>query len=295
MKAQREVRAESRDAGDWITAKDGSRHFLRVWTAAGEGPVLLYLHGIEGHSLWFESTAQYLRAQGISTMALDRRGSGMSEEPRGRMKNWKQLLQDLREALDYCREKSKGRPLFLMANCWGAKLAALIASEKAGLHTPFNGLILSSPAIEVKVDLSFRQKLLTAWRYITGDESPIRIPLSVEDFTDNPEYLTFIREDPLRLQEASARFFVNTLILTIKSKRTAEDISCPALIFQSGRDSVVDESGVQKWFERLSSRDKQMHVFAEAFHSLDFDSKPEEYRRLLSEWIIEHSKKPGSE
>lgn len=279
---------------EWLTGTDGSKHFLRFWSAQFPRAFVLYLHGIEGHSLWFQDTANFLREQGITTLALDRRGSGMSNEPRGDLKNWKELLDDTSLALSYAQKKAAGVPLFLMANCWGAKIAALLAENNSAESKLIDGLILSSPAIEVKVDLPLSQKLLIAWRLLVCSNAALSIPLEVKDFTDNPPYLSFISEDKLRLTQASPRFFLNTLILTMMSKKSAEKISLPTLLVQSGIDSIVDQTGVTNWFSKIKTSDKKMQIFPDAFHSLDFHSKPEPYRELLATWILSHSIKSGS-
>lgn len=276
------------DGYEWLTGRDGSENFLRLWHARMPKALMLYLHGIEGHSLWFDETAKFLAENGITTMALDRRGSGESKEARGDVKNYQLWLDDLSDALACARKKAAGLPLYLMANCWGAKLATLLAQETQPESRTIAGLILSSPALEVKVDLKFSEKLLVAWRLLTQDKTLMPIPLKLEYFTDNPVYLDFIEKDKLRLEYATARFFFNTFLLTRMSKACAEKIKVPTLILQSGTDAIVDEQGIERWFARLGSSDKKLQTFSGVKHSLDFDKNPGPYRSLLLSWIEEH-------
>lgn len=269
----------------WISGQDGCKHFLRSWVTKQERAVLVYLHGIEGHSLWIGETAQFLQQQGISVHAMDRRGSGMSKETRGDLTDYKQLIDDCETVLQSLHSKSRKAPLFLMANCWGAKVAAVLCARNQKIAHMLAGLILSSPAITVKVDLPFSKKVLIAMRFFTGNLSPIEIPLNPEDFTDNPIYLEFIRNDQLRLKEATSRFFVNSQILTMLSAKAANKIELPTLIVQAGTDSIVEQRGVQNWFERLASNDKEIKVFDGIYHSLDFHDEPHEYRRTLLDWL----------
>lgn len=267
-----------------LKTTDGALHFIRSYYAGSAQAVVLYLHGIEGHSLWFESSAKVLQTNDITVFALDRRGSGLSREARGDLRNYKQLLDDTRAALRFAQEKAGELPVFLMANCWGAKLAAILCEERE-ISSSVRGLILSSPAIDVKVDLPLSDKIKVAWRLITGSSSPLAIPLQIEDFTDTPEFLSFISNDKLRLTEASARFFFNTFLLTKLSKQSAEKITTPVLLVQSGVDNIVDQAGVKGWFDRLKSTDKTFRLFPDAYHSLDFHSQPQEYLELLLSWI----------
>ncbi len=273
-----------------VESADGTENLIRVWEATAPDAFVLYLHGIEGHSLWFDESASFLAKHGISTFALDRRGSGCSKEARGDAKDPQQLLNDVRAALRFAREKSARKPLFLMANCWGAKLAAILAERQNPESQMLAGLVLSSPAIEVKVDLSFQEKLQVAWRLLLGNRDPLPLPLKVEDFTNNPVYLKYIAEDTKRLTTATARFLFCTMLLTKMSQRSAEKITLPTLVLQSGIDTIVDEPGIKKWFERLAASDKKFVLYPEVHHSLDFDANPHAYRETLLDWLQEHLK-----
>ena len=285
--------AESNDGNSrcqWITGTDACKHFVRSWTvdSRSEKAAILYLHGIEGHSLWFKDTAEFLQSQGVTVHAVDRRGSGRSEGPRGDVNNFQVLIDDAAEALRFVRRSSTA-PLFLMANCWGAKLAAILASSEHPCANDLSGLILSSPAISVKVDLTLAQKFSIAWRLISGNRTPYNIPLVPEDFTDNPHFLQFIRDDKLRLLEGTAQFFFNGQILTMLSRRAAKKIVLPTLIVQAGTDSIVEHSGIDKWFAELASKDKEIQIFPGVYHSLDFDKDPSVYRQRMLNWILARS------
>ena len=288
-------RSESGKCGQdiWLTAGDGSRHYLRYWPADRAQALVFYLHGIEGHSLWFQDTALFLQQNGVTTLALDRRGAGMSREARGDMKNWQQLLSDTVEAFYFAKKQAGDRPLFLMGNCWGARLAALLAQAQRAESKLLSGFILSSPAIDVKVDLSFGEKWQVLLRFIFADRTPLSIPLTVQDFTENPPYLTFIENDQLRLTEATAQFFVNTALLSYLTGQSPEKICVPTLILQAGADRIVQVGSVRKWFARIAASDKTFQLFEHSQHSLDFDAARREYWQVLSGWINEHSNPPA--
>lgn len=275
---------------EWLKTKDGCEHFLRVWRAENAWSCLLYLHGIEGHSLWFAETAAKLSRQGITVYTTDRRGAGESREERGDIADWKVLVDDVEQLICHIGERHDNIPLFLMGNCWGAKLASITAASRPQAKSRLQGLVFSSPALSVKVDLSFSEKLLVAWRFFTGNLSRIAIPLSAEHFTNNPKYLAFIKDDPLRLQEASPRFFVHGQILGFLAERLATAIDLPTMILQSGEDDIVDVAGLKRWFARLKSQDKSLKIYPNAKHSLDFDANAEEYRTELVTWLQSRTK-----
>lgn len=264
-------------------------HFLRAWPADKDKPVLLYLHGIEGHGLWFKDTAGYLNSRGIGVYALDRRGSGRSTQSRGDINRWQRLLQDVEEAIAFVREREKRQKIFLMANCWGAKLAALASRDDHPTEDQIAGLILSSPAICVKVDVDLKTKLKICWNFLTENLEPIAIPLKPQDFTDNPSYLKFIEEDKLRLRQATGRFFAQSFFLTHEARNSSGHIQLPTLILQAGKDDIVDVEKLKHWFSNLRATDKDLKIYQEIHHSLDFHHDRQQYLKDLEHWIMDHS------
>jgi acylglycerol lipase len=68
-----------------VTAGDGVELAYRVFPADDGEPrgTIVYLHGIQSHGAWYVETAAELARRGYSVYLTDRRGSGLSEGPRG--------------------------------------------------------------------------------------------------------------------------------------------------------------------------------------------------------------------
>ncbi|MBA3857097.1 MAG: hypothetical protein C0507_09350 [Cyanobacteria bacterium PR.3.49] len=283
---------------------NGAEIRLRKFAAHNaDGPVALYLHGIEGHSYWFANTAALLNKAGITVYAPDRRGSGLNTYQRGHVKNAGQLLSDVEFFLNLIAEKHPQQSLFLLANCWGAKLATIVSSKTykwsgAAPGVPLSGLVLICPAIKTKPDLSFWQKISIGAALIAGGEAlqaEFPIPLTCSMFTDNPLFLNYIDSDPYRLISASKAFYFASWILSMRAAGTAGNIELPTLILQSDDDAIVDVTGLNAWFNRLASSDKKMQTYQRAAHSLDFDKRHfADYAREMSDWILARSAQAGA-
>lgn len=290
----------------WMRASDGLQLMCRIWRGNIGAPVILYLHGIEGHGQWFENTAGILNARGITVYAPDRRGSGLNPRDRGHLSDHKVFLEDVEGMLQRICSDHAGHPIILWGNCWGAKAAVILAQdqirpakarEKDGpppvTSYPIAGLVLTSPALFSKLDFDLKTKAEIAVNHLAGGRRALRkwaLPLTPAMFTDNPPYLEYLEKDPLRVTEVTSTFLVESHKLTGLAEKTAPNISKPIIILQPGNDQVVDTEKLQKWYEKVKSPQKSMRIFPDAYHSLDFDANWfKEYTHLMSEWLLSRS------
>jgi acylglycerol lipase len=272
----------------WWKTKDGIEHPVRVWRAPAERAAVLYFHGIESHGRWFEDTALELNKKGVTVFAPDRRGAGSSKALRGHAASWRQLVDDADEVLARVRHENPETPIFIVANCWGSKVALALAGRPR--NSFIRGLAMTSPAVCVQVDVSLTTKLMIGLSLLTGGKHYFDIPLTAEHFTDIPKYLDYIRRDPLRLTRATASFFFESIKLTRQCKTSANGLTMPILILQSGRDRIVNVEEIEQWFSKLSTPDKTLRIFTEAAHSLDFDTHAADYQDALASWILARTK-----
>lgn len=287
----------------WHKGSDGVQLGCRVWRGESGAPVVLYLHGIEGHGQWFENSASALNEKGITVYAPDRRGSGMNSRDRGHLSNYELYLDDIYQMLGRIMVDHPGHPLVVWGHCWGAK-AAVIACRKFAITSrdkegeswrefPISGLVLSCPALYTKIDFDIKTKLTIAFNHLMGDRRALRkfdIPVKSTMFTDNPTYIGYLEKDPMRLKEATCTFFYQSHLLSNLARKSASKLHLPIMILQGGSDQIVDIPSVEKWLARTSSTEKSMRIFPEAHHSIEFDETWfKEYIHLASGWVLARS------
>jgi acylglycerol lipase len=277
-----------------IVTRDGVAHPLRVWAAGPAAPTVIYLHGIEGHSRWFENTALALNKAGIAVWAPDRRGAGESSQPSGDIASYRRFVDDIIEVIQEIAHRQPNSPIFLLGNCWGGKVAVTLTGNMAHPAIPaIKGLVLTCPAVATQVDVSLVTKLKIGLSYLTGGRHYFDIPLRPEHFTEYSPFLAYISDDSRRLRQATARFFVQSLMLTRACRLATPKLRLPVLVLQSGCDAIVNVSRLQGWFKRIGSADKTLKIFTSAAHSLDFEPNPTEYQRLLCDWINMRATRSG--
>jgi L-Ala-D/L-Glu epimerase len=275
------VAEPSHDVGT-VPAGDGSDLRYRFFASGDEDVrgVVVYLHGIQSHGGWYLDTAAALAARGYPTYLSDRRGSGLNDHPRGHFESTAQLVDDARRMIARARTEHVGAPVFLVGGCWGARTAITLAGEEdAGLA----GLALICPALKARVDLSPRAKLGVLVR--SGDpEAMVPIPLAPEQFTRQPEWVEFIRADPLVLREVRSSFFLKQALWDRRILRS-RDIKLPLLLLQAGDDDIVDVPAVRAWFDAQPANRKEYVSYPGLAHILDFEPERRRYWDDLAAWL----------
>jgi alpha-beta hydrolase superfamily lysophospholipase len=243
------------------------------------------VHGIQSHSGWYVGSAGHLADAGVSVAAPDRRGSGMNAAARGDTPNHRVLLEDLRRTVGQAHTLFPGRPLHLIGISWGGKLAAAFA-----LHYPrlLRSLILVAPGLASQVDLGLREKCrVLFWRF-WEPQRRFLIPLSdPELFTANPERQRYIATDPLNLRRASARFLLASRWLDVLLRHKPRALHLPVLLFLAGRDRIVDNAALRRFFAALPDEGKRLVCYPEAHHTLEFEPDPRYFFEELTRWVLE--------
>jgi alpha-beta hydrolase superfamily lysophospholipase len=275
-----------------IRASDGVElHCLR-WPDGQVDPwaVLVFLHGIASHGGWFGETAVDLEKQGVAVYAPDRRGSGRSGGRRGDLAHYERALDDLDDVLRFVASEHQGTPVFLAASSWAAKLAVVHAALRPA---PLSGLMLLGPGLIPRVDLAPARKLQVVVGHVIVPTAHIGIPLTPEQYTTTPRYLDFIRADPLRLLEATARFFWQTGRLDRRRRSASAQLLLPILVLVGEGDAMMDVPKTRGWFAGLGTEDKTYVAYPGAGHTLDFEPDRSRYLADMLAWLSSRASSPS--
>lgn len=261
---------------------DGSRLFYRLWKSENEQAVVLRIHGVESHSLWYENSCTFLQKNGISVYAPDRRGSGLNKDNRGDAPAADRLVRDI---IDFSQEIrcASAAPLFLLGQSWGAKSAL-----SAALLNPllYKGIILMTPGLFTKVGLSLFDKIRLLWGLAFCPTLKIRVPIkNASMFTKEKKAFDMIRQDPLRLTEITARFGAVTLRLDKENKKNGNNLNVPGLLLLAGEEQITDNEKTEAWFNSLSIP-KKTKKYPGMRHSLELEEGWDSVCKDVLEWIM---------
>jgi len=273
--------AETKQSGRTVTipAGDGTGIVLRYWIGEQGKGAVIYVHGMMSHSGWFSHTGDWLHEHGFTSVAPDRRGSGLSTAPRGHMKHYNQLLNDIQHVIQWIRNRNKNSSIHLVGQCFGALPVLCFAARHPDELTT---LTLLSPAIDLHVGMTMWQKIQIGLTAFLFPKYRVPVPLETEDFTELPDELEYIRNDRLNLVSATAKFYLQTARLQREAQRTAPRIVTPVFLALAGNDFICDNDAALKFFKSVASQDKLFKFYKGSLHSLEYGSKRMEF---LNDWL----------
>jgi alpha-beta hydrolase superfamily lysophospholipase len=120
---------------------------------------------------------------------------------------------------------------------------------------------------------------------LTGSEINIPVPLEAGWFTDQQEYLDFIKNDSLSLHQASARLYWETARARRFIHASEPALTMPVYMALAGRDRICDNTRNRAFFNRVPASEKSCSAFPEAVHILEFSSDKPAFFDSLSEWF----------
>lgn len=250
-----------------FTTWDGTELFYRAWipaTPTDKG--LILLHRGHEHSGRWEEVVRALGLEDVAVFAWDARGHGESPGERGAAENVMVLEKDLDFFVRHI-SKANAIPIenmIVMAHSVGAVCAAAWVHDFA---PPIRGLILGTPAFEVKLYVPFAIPLLRLKEKLFGGGF-VKSYVKARVLTHDAEQASAYEADEKIFRQISVKLLLD---LHDTSKRLVADasaITTPTLMLSAGSDWVVSLSAQRKFFAGLSSPVKQMVVIPDAYHAI---------------------------
>jgi len=243
-----------------------------VGAGGGGGPPVLYAHGIQSHPGWYVGSADALAAAGHDVFQVTRRGSGTNTAGRGDAPSAGRLLDDVEAALEWLCARTGADAAALLGVSWGGKLLTAFALDRPRRVA---SLTLVAPGLCQRVDVSAGTKLAIAASLLCCPRRRFDIPLSdVRLFTDRPDMQDYLRNDPHRLQRATARLMLASRRLDRRLTRAPDgSLRVPTTLILAERDRIIDSKATAALVRRLTAGRARVRTF-DAEHSIEFVPDP---------------------
>ncbi|HVK87900.1 MAG TPA: alpha/beta fold hydrolase [Kofleriaceae bacterium] len=263
--------------------RDDLRLALHAWIPANVSAVVFYVHGIQSHGGWLFETGPYLANRGIAVYVLDRRGSGASEGVPGGA-DYGAWIDDYAHALDRARSAHAGVPLTVLGQSFGATVAAAVA-----LRSPraYDALALVAPALnQVRGARIVEPGCAPPALPVIDDDTLMPIPLDDTQYTRDPRYLAFMRDDHRMLRTISSRHRRTLLGLAAAYMAVpAAFARTPSALFLPRADSIISLPLARESFTFLAPGGLIVELPTED-HYLEFSAARIAYLEVLASFVL---------
>ncbi len=247
--------------------------FYQTWTLPhpAEGTVVIS-HGLAEHSDCYHRLALNLGDWGWNTVAWDLRGHGQSSGKRGCVSNILEMSRDLRTLSQLVTQSPETtEPLVLFGHSLGGQICLRGLLEYGNMG--FSALVLSSPALGLKVKVPAYKERLARWVSDWIPELTMHNELDYRDLSRDENQLRAYETDPLRHDKISPRLYLGMLENFEEIPKRAQDIQIPTLMQLAGQDRIVDSHAAQRLFEQMGSELKVLRIYHDSHHEIynDFD------------------------
>lgn len=251
-----------------FSTHDGVELHYRHWPATRNEHqprrALVMFHRGHEHGGRMAHLADELDLPGYDIFAWDARGHGLSPGARGDSPSFATSVRDVQTFIDHiqARHGIAEPDMAVLAQSVGAVLIATWAHD----YVPkVRCLVLASPAFKVKLYVPFARpglKLLKALRGNFFVNSYVKPRL----LTHDPERVMSYTADPLISRPISVTVLLGLYEAADRVVADAQAIQVPTQLLVSGADFVVERGPQERFFERLGSPRKEMHILPGFFH-----------------------------
>lgn len=256
----------SRSASEqYFSSWDDTALFYRAWQPErNASQALLLLHRGHEHSGRWQDWVDELDLPDCALFAWDARGHGRSPGERGYAEHLGVLVRDLDAFVSHIsrRYAIPVENIVILAHSVGSVLAALWVHDYA---PKIRALVLGSPALRVRLYVPLAipgLRLLRKFQAKAFVNSYVKAQLLTHDARKIASY----NADPLITRRIAVNLLVDLFDAGHKLVEDAAAITAPTLVLTSGADWVVDQEQQRRFFERLGSPVKEMHIYPGFFH-----------------------------
>lgn len=276
-------------AGESILARDGAKLPLRRWEAEGHPrAVIVALHGMSDYSNAFDMPAKVWAKLGITTIAYDQRGFGLSANP-GVWAGGEAMRSDLNDAITAARARYPGVPVFALGESMGGAVVLTTLASQPALNA--DGVILVAPAVWSRGDmpLTYRAALYLAAHLVPGMILSNNAASSVVKIvpSDNVPMLVALGKDPL-FQKRTRTGTLFGLVNLMDEARIAPDAikTAPPILFLYGaNDQIIPAKPTRAVIDALGSK-AVVKRYERGYHMLLRDLQGEAVDKDVADWIF---------
>ncbi len=223
--------------------------YLRIWDAPAPRGAVQLCHGLSQHVGMYDHVAARLVEAGWTVVGHDLIGHGRSEGPRGVLRRFDALVEDLRTVRNALSEWADvSTPPVLLAHSLGGLVS--IRMLQTGSE-PFAGLVLSAPWLGTAVQVTPGRRALASVLGWMAPDFAIPNDFDVAALTRDPAMQERRRTDPLAHARISAGLYQRSQVAQQAALAGGLPHGLPTLVLLPGADEVADAEVTRGWVGKL--------------------------------------------
>jgi alpha-beta hydrolase superfamily lysophospholipase len=225
--------------------------------------------------------------RGIATIAIDLRGHGHAEGPRGKCRAFSEYRDDVSELFALLEKTSL--PIFLLGHSFGGLVSVSWVLEHP---TAQRALILSSPYLRTALEVSAIKRAAGKIVSVILPSIGLASGLRGDQMTHDEELAKKYDDDPLSFKNANARWFTESERTQREVMARAKEITLPLYVVIGTTDPVV--AGGRELFDAVSSEDKTLDVREGLLHEVLNEPEWPDIAKSIADWILTAADRPSN-
>ena len=263
----------------WLPSGD---HRIAVQRFAHPEPrgSALVCHGYYDHVGLYGHLIAWLLEQGLTVLAFDLPGHGLSSGPRATIDSFDEYVQVLRDLVEE-DGFDLPQPWYAVGQSLGGTVTMeyLVQETAQQRANPFKTVVLLAPLVRPH-GWGFSR-----WVYLVARHTISERPRTLTDNAENPEFMALMRRDPLAPQTLPVQW-VAAMVEWMKRFEKYPTLPFSPLVVQGHADRTVDWKHGLGELRRMS--EPRILEIPAARHHLVNESP--EIRRQIFEWLQPHLK-----
>jgi acylglycerol lipase len=244
------------------------------------------LHGYAEYGGRYAHVVDLWAERGIATVAIDMRGHGHSEGPRGYCKHFSEYFDDVAELAGIIDERALGTPRILFGHSFGGLVAANVALARP---SNWRALVLSSPFFGVALRVPQAQKI--AGKVVSKILPRVGVPsgLHGKDVTHDAARARAYDEDPLIFKNANSRWFTESEAAQDDAIARAPSLTMPLYEFMGTADRIAKIERARQFFDATGSADKTWVPLEGLYHETLNETDWRPVATSVADWMLAHA------
>ena len=264
-----------------LFASDGIKLHMNEWTVDAPRATITLVHGMGEHAARYAHVAAAFNAAGMSVVAFDHRGHGLSGGKRGHTPDYGQLLNDVDMLLAHSRAVCMGSGIFLYGHSMGGNVVLNHALRR---NPDVKGVIASSPWLRLafeppKLEVTLAGIFRNIWPSFSQGTK-----LDVTAISRDKAVVNAYIKDPLVHDRISVSFFLGTYEAGLWALNHAADLKRPLLIFHGTDDRLTSCIASEKFASEVKG-DVTFHLWEGLYHECHNEPEKAEVIGLMTDWV----------